>query len=260
MTKEKDEILAALVSTAVTTGLAPTFGPGAGKLAGFVAGQGLKRLFGLARTALAKRDLRRFENWLHEVAANSEHGSPAATIRHIEDNIDQPWAHGPLEDAVRAIRDGIDEAALVYLAKLAAWQIRDKVPPDRWSRRAVGLLLDCDSRMVEALGHLTEHLPSRWPKSYGDVARIALGGPGPEFVGKANILPVVGRLAPLSPDQLWDPHPLYRELFALLRSHQFATEEGGPHAYEGKMLMTKVEAQYLVRLFHGSVATASFLT
>ena len=70
---------------------------------------------------------RKVENWLHEIAASNEYPSGEETIKLIEEHIDEPWAHGPLEDAVQAIRDGIDEAALVYLAKLAAWQFRDKV-------------------------------------------------------------------------------------------------------------------------------------
>jgi hypothetical protein len=59
-------------------------------------------------------------------------------------------------------------------------------------------------------------------------------------------------------DHNWRPHPLYPELFALLRAHQFATEEGGRFAHEGKMLMRRHEAIYLVRLFLGSVAASKF--
>ena len=59
-------------------------------------------------------------------------------------------------------------------------------------------------------------------------------------------------------DSAWAQHPLYRELFALLRDHQFATEVGDPDAYYGKLLMTREQALYLVRLFQGAAAAASF--
>ena len=41
---------------------------------------------------------------------------------------------------------------------------------------------------------------------------------------------------------------------ALLRTYQFAAEEG----HEGRMLMQRREAVYLVRLFLGSVAASKF--
>jgi hypothetical protein len=258
MTKDKDDILGAAVSVAVSTGLATKVGPFAGRLAGSLSGQVAKRLFGMARSVLTRRDIQKFEDWLHQVAASGEYGSPDKVIQVIHDNIDQPWAHGPLEDAVRAIRDGIDEAALVYLAKLAAWQVRDQMPPDRWSRRAARLLLDSDAPMVEALEHLANHLPSRWPRQNSDIVRIAMGGPDVAFRGMVTILPVRGIVVAPNKEHAWDRHPLYRELFALLRAHQFATEEGGRFAHEGKMLMNKTEAIYLVRLFQGSVAAAKF--
>jgi len=51
---------------------------------------------------------------------------------------------------------------------------------------------------------------------------------------------------------------LYPELFALLRAHQFATGENSRFEHEGKMLMGRKEAAYLVRLFLGSVAAVKF--
>jgi hypothetical protein len=112
--------------------------------------------------------------------------------------------------------------------------------------------------MVGALEHLTEHLPSRWLRQNGEIVRIAMGGPDVAFSGKVTILPVGGLVVAPSDEHAWDRHPLYRELFALLRAHQFATEEGSRFAHEGKMLMVRKEAVYLVRLFQGSVAAAKF--
>ncbi|MGA7744369.1 MAG: hypothetical protein WBP56_09660 [Polyangia bacterium] len=257
MTKDPQETLGALVSTVVTTGLTPKFGLPSAKVAGAAASQAVKKLIGLAENTLIERNTRKFQNWLHEVAAGNEHGSPEDTIQHIEDNIDQPWAHGPLEDAVRAIRDGIDEAALVYLAKLAAWQVRDKVPPDRWSRRAVGLLLDCDAPMVAALVHLTESLPPHWPCESGEVVRVAVGGTSAVAFERAHISPIHSAIE-LTAQNSWPWHPLYPELFALLRAHQFGTEESSRFAHEGKMVMRRHEAAYLVRLFLGAVAATKF--
>ena len=59
-------------------------------------------------------------------------------------------------------------------------------------------------------------------------------------------------------EHTWRPHRLYPELFALLCTYQFAAEEGGRFAHEGKMLMRRREAVYLVRLCLGSVAASRF--
>lgn len=260
MTKDSKRILGTLVNAAVTTGLNASMTPVAAKVAGTLASGTLERLLGLAQATFVERNMRKLQDWLHEVAASAEYGSPAATFKLIEDNIDQPWAHGPLEDAVRAIRDGIDEAALVYLAKLAAWQVRDRVPPDRWTRRAVGLLLDCDAHTIDALVYLAERLLSRWPIRNGDTARIAIGGPVASFRGKVTIRPAGSKAVLPTEQNAWDQHPLDTEVFAVLRAHQFATEEGRQFAHEGKMMMRRNEAICLVRLFLGTAAAARFPT
>jgi len=245
----KDDI-GPLIRSAVETGLTVTGHPISAKVAGPL----LTRFMTSAADWLGERNRHKFESWLHEIAATNEYASAEETINHIEESIDAPWAHGPLEDAVRAIRDGIDEAALVYLAKLAAWQLRDRQPPDRRSRRAVKLLVDCDAGIVQALGELTEHLASGWLKrGIGDVSRIALC----RSDGKALIQPLVR-----GDSQRWEPHPLFRELLAMLRAHQFASDDyyqkPGPDPFDGSLHMRRAEAEYLVRLFHGSAAAHAF--
>jgi hypothetical protein len=255
MTKDKYTPGSAILR-AVDTGLTAAVSSIPG---GPVASKVVTQLIHAAEHKVLERNTRKFEDWLHEVAASLQHASPDATVQRIEDHIDEPWAHGPLEDAVRAIRDGIDEAALCYLARLAAWQIRDQVSPDRWSRRAVGLLLDCDAPMVAALLHFVENLSTHWPREVGNMVRIAIGGPFPGAFDVVQIASLHGRIVSTPIDeQSWRPQRLYAELFSLLRAYQFATEEGGRFAHEGKMLMRHHEAVYLVRLFLGSVAASKF--
>lgn len=219
------------------------------------------RLLALAVERWGRAGHRKYEAWLNEVAATWQHGSAEETARLIEENIDQPWAEGPLRDAVRAIRDDIDVAALPYLARLAAWQLRDKVPPDRWSRRAVALLLDCDAAIIEALGHLTSHLAERWPPRITGYARVAIGGPNIDSHENVTLSAPNGRmLGEGGGPARWEPHRLYPEVFNLLRRHQFATEESGEFAYEGKMLIRRLDAAYLVRLVRGPDAARALAT
>ena len=164
----KKEDIGPLVRSAIETGLTATGHPVTAKVAGPL----LARFMDKAAEWFGERNRDKFEHWLHEIAAANQYASTECSMKVIEDDIDKPWVHGPLEDAVRAIRDGIDESALRYLARLAAWQIRDQTPPDRRSRRAVRLLLDCDAQMVEALEHLTKHLPECWPKENNRIVQI----------------------------------------------------------------------------------------
>jgi hypothetical protein len=138
---------------------------------------------------------------------------------------------------------------------LAAWQLRDHISPDRWSRRAVALLVDCDAHLVEALQHLTENLLTHWPRGFDGMVRVALGGPVAASFELVQIIPQqISAVSTPVYEHTWRPHRLYPELFALLRTYQFAAEEG----HEGKMLMRRGEAVYLVRLFLGSVAASKF--
>jgi len=254
MTKDKDTLGSAIFRAVADTGLTTAMS-GAGTPGGPVVSKAVKQLILAAEAKFRERNARKFENWLHEVATSLQHASSDTTVQLIEGSIDKPWVHGPLEDVVRAIRDGIDEKALAYLARLAAWQLGDHVSSDRWSRRAVALLVDCDAHLVETLQHLTENLLTHWPRGFDGMVRVALGGPVAPSFELVQIIPQqISAVSTPVYEHTWRPHRLYPELFALLRTYQFASEEG----HEGKMLMRRREAVYLVRLFLGSVAASKF--
>lgn len=232
----KKESIGPLLRSALETGLTVTGHP----LTARVTGPLLTRFMRMTADWFNERNQRKFDGWLHEIAASNEFASAEETMTLIEAHIDEPWAHGPLEDAVRAIRDGIDESALAYLAKLAAWQLRDKMPPDRWSRRAVGLLLDSDSSMIDALKAFAAGLRDNCSPV---VALDAVSGsqtcsvdyPGKGDDGASYSTPT---------------HPLFAELFVLLRSHQFGSE-GGESPWRGEQTITirEEEKRFLLRLF-----------
>ena len=169
MTKDKDTLGSAIFRAVADTGLTTAMS-GAGTPGGPVVSKAVKQLILAAEAKFRERNARKFENWLHEVATSLQHASSDTTVQLIEGSIDKPWVHGPLEDVVRAIRDGIDEKALAYLARLAAWQLGDHVsseslvPP---SRRPPGRLRCASGRDPAASDRKLIDTLAAWIRRHG---------------------------------------------------------------------------------------------
>lgn len=74
----------------------------------------------------------------------------------VEAHVDEPYVAETLLRSVRAVLDAVDPAVVVPLAALARACLRDKAPPDAFTRSAMRLLTELGRDELEDLGRLTQ--------------------------------------------------------------------------------------------------------
>jgi hypothetical protein len=98
------------------------------------------------------------EKFWHELV-HGKHGdglSAEEVAGRVEAHVDEPYVAETLLRAVRTILDAVDPAVVVPLATLARGCLRDKVPPDAFTRSAMRLLTELGRDELDDLGRLTQ--------------------------------------------------------------------------------------------------------
>jgi hypothetical protein len=163
------------------------------------------RLVGFAVEAKRKRDAKKFDDWMSEVAARLRYQGPADAESFIREHVDEPWAHGAVIDAVRAILGDLDEAVVPILARVTALQMEER-RVDRRTKRLVAMLGEMDFEMLSAVREVLSVCEASFGELDGEALEVVvepspgnfrpmrLVGAGRAFLHGEEWLPVVGLL------------------------------------------------------------------
>jgi hypothetical protein len=105
-----------------------------------------------------ERRKRAAEKFWHELV-NGKHGDSLTAEEvagRVEAHMDEPYVAETLLRSVRTVLDAVDPAVVVPLATLARACLRDKAPPDAFTRSAMRLLTELGRDELEDLGRLAQ--------------------------------------------------------------------------------------------------------
>jgi hypothetical protein len=199
----------------------------------------------LVRVAFNVRSRRaplELERWFREVAGLLEVGGVEETAKLLGNHIEEAWAHEVVVSAALAILNGVDEAAVPFLARITARGVLARNKPDLFAERATALLIDLSADVLHTLQQLMfNSRDAAWTDAGPAVALVVVmrerepdgEWQSPPDVTARNQLSVRVKLDSGTDEFISSTGFSIYEVLHLLKVHRFAQEPGAGNSPSG---------------------------